>query len=90
MKQQKTIEDLKSHEGRVIEYFFRGKYRRYKLVYVQLDENKSPDGYCGHLHDFRLNYIDGKIREWRGFWTNKLDRIKRTIEGDFYSEPFSD
>lgn len=74
-----NLEQLKQKEGEIVEYFYRGKYRQYKLVAVQLDEHKiikNDISYHAEVGKFRLDYIDDKIREWGGFWTDKISNIK--------------
>lgn len=87
-----TIDELKQYEGQEIEYLYRGKYRPFILKAVQntppnlsrsmTEEEKNKyfvEGkYQGDLGDFRINYNygDPRKREWDGFWTNKLDRIR--------------
>lgn len=74
-----NLQELKQKEGEIVEYFYRGKYRQYKLIAVQLDDNKiikNDISYHAEIGKFRLDYIDDVIREWDGFWTDKIDRIK--------------
>lgn len=70
---------LKAHEGEIVEFFYRGKYRRFELMAVQTDDNfiiKGTTKYKGNIGDVRLDYAYPGKREWWGFWTNKIDRIK--------------
>jgi hypothetical protein len=68
---------LKKHEGKMVEYFYRGKYRQMLLAAVQTEEGVKINGtYMSFVGDVRLNYTDGKTRDWNGFWTTKLRRIK--------------
>ena len=71
-----TLAELKKLEGQDVEYLFRDKYRRMNMAAVQTDENRIKGCYKGYVGEVRLNYTDGKPREWDGFWTNKLDRIR--------------
>ncbi len=32
------LQELKSKEGEIVEYFYRGKHRQYELAAVQLDD----------------------------------------------------
>lgn len=86
-----TIQELKNHEGEVVEYFFRGKWRKYLLAAVQSEE---PCGckevseehrrkhlihgiYQGRKGDFRLNKIGPiKYASHDGTWVNKIERIR--------------
>ena len=68
---------LKAHEGEFVEFFFRGKYRKFELVAVQIDDNFVKGNYKGRIGDVRLDYAyPSKNREWDGFWTNKIENIK--------------
>lgn len=76
------LQELKQKEGEIVEYLHLGKYKKFKLVAVQLDDKKiikDEKPYRGAVGDFRLNYTDGVKREWSGFWTNKIDRIKQSV-----------
>lgn len=70
------LQSLKKHEGEVVEYFSRGRYRRMILAAVQTEKGRINGIYESRIGDIRLNYCDGKIREWDGFWTNKIERIR--------------
>lgn len=74
-----NLKELKLKEGENVEYLYRGKYRLFKLIAVQTEEEimiRDSLHYRGNIGDFRLNYVDNKPREWAGFWTNKIDRIR--------------
>lgn len=60
----------------MVEYFSRGKYVRMVMAAVQVEKGKINERYEGNIGDVRLNYCDGKRREWDGFWTNKVERVR--------------
>lgn len=70
------LQRLKKYEGMHVEYLYRGKYRKMMLMAVQLDNELINNTYKGLIGDVRLNYCDGKTREWAGFWTNKVENIR--------------
>ena len=70
------LQRLKKHEGEVVEYLYRGKYRKMTLAAVQVEEGRINEIYESYIGEVRLNYLDNKQREWDGFWTNKIDRIR--------------
>lgn len=76
------LNKLKEYEGKVIEYFYRGKYRQFLLIAVQTEEDVITihDGrkYMGFVGEIRLDYVDGKNRDWFGFWTKRIERVLLT------------
>ena len=72
-----TIEELKIHEGEVVEYLYRGKYRKMLMVAVQSEPGLIKGIYQADVGYVRLNYIDKNvIREYAGYWTKHIERIR--------------
>ncbi len=88
-----TLKQLKKIEGQTIEFLFRGKYRPFILEAVQdkepctcsvvSDEHKKnhliKGCYQSYFGEVRLNYAygDNTKREWDGFWTKKIELIRK-------------
>ncbi len=74
------IHELKKNEGQIVEYFYRGKYRKMRLFYVQNETSLMGNGCPTTIGNIRLVYVDDKYREWAGFWTNKIERVRFLTE----------
>ncbi len=67
--------ELKKHEGEIVLYQRGKKQIEMIIILVTNDKDMKKDGYSGYPYEIRLNYVDGKLREWSGFWTSKIDKI---------------
>lgn len=86
-----TIEELKAHEGEIVEYLYRGKYRKMLMQAVQSEPGLIKGIYQADVGYVRLDYLDKNVaREWWGYWTKYIERIRVTEEiqkCDFCGEP---
>jgi hypothetical protein len=76
-KQSQLLSKLKRHEGQVVEYLYRGKYRKMLMVAVQSEPGLIKGIYQVDVGYVRLDYIDKDVvREWWGYWTKHIDKIR--------------
>jgi hypothetical protein len=83
-EKQKRIESLKEYLGKIVQFQYRGKVRKFYLAALALPsgtikaDNFTNEEYNGNPFSFRLNHEDYETntkRDWDGFWTDKIDKL---------------